>query len=1095
MEDKIKQEIEGFASRILRSYFCESDVEFLISTFAPDIIWLGGGEKMKAEGREAVAECFRMGKDDLLPCDMYDECYVTQQLSEELYLCQGDSWIQTKSGIQMYFKEHQRVTFIFRKVDEILETTYIHNSVSYSDLKDEELFPVESAKRAYEELEQTLAQKEREIELMLSQLPGGMQICSMDKVFSTKWISTGLCRLLGYVDTAEYAKATGNCCKGFVCPDDYQTIFEQVNKSLRHGNSYYVEYRVQTKEKKTIWVADFGKRVIEDDGSELIYCFISDITERKRDELLIIEANREIGRKARFLSQLYDSVPCGILQFTTDSKHSIVSLNRMTWDFYGFDSEEAYRSEIKSPFQLVLDKDRQQIEKLVNGLVLGGGTVSYTRECKKTDGTSAWISTVMERIINADGCEVVQAVFTDITVTKNLQMVQEQERLIENRSLRTAIYNAYPLIVSVNLTKNTYNCFMEEGEALLPNAQGCFERLVNESIPLVYPSYRKEFADMFNRENILAKFAQGEREVYKEFKEIGIDGKYHWVSVHFIYVDNPVNDDVLAIELVKELDQQRAEKLRQEQLLRDALDSAKAANSAKSDFLCRMSHDIRTPMNAIIGMSTIGQLKLDDTVRVRDCFHKIDTSSRYLLSLINDILDMSKIETGKMVLSQEKFDFIELIGEINSIIFPQTEERGLSYEIHHGEPIDRYYEGDALRLKQILMNLLSNALKFTPPGGKITIDIREEKRTNGYAYLKFMVCDTGIGMAEGFMERIFKPFEQEQLDNARNNIGSGLGLSIVYNLVHMMGGAVSVDSKKDEGSQFTVTLPFKLVDYDVNAEEVRKSKELLQGLEVLVADDDQLVGEQTAAILSEIGAQSVFVDSGTKAVEEVRVSLERGKLYDIAMIDWCMPDMDGIETTRRIRKLTGSDTMIIIISAYDWSDIEVEARVAGATCFIAKPFFQSAVRDTFIQLITNHQQDKLVKGKLYFTGQKVLLVEDNDLNLEIAKSLLEMHGLQVDTAVNGKIAVEKFAAAAEDYYFAVLMDVRMPVMDGMEATRMIRSLNRNDADTVPIIAMTANAFDEDKALALEAGVNSYLIKPLDIDVLLRELENIYKEKQ
>ena len=950
------KEIEAFAREILVQYFCDSDVEFLISTFADDIVWLGAGEMQKAEGKEAVAACFLAGKEDLMPCDMFNEVYEVRDLGGGSYLCEGISELRSRGGTQMLLRVQQRITFIFQEQQDGLKTIHIHNSVPFKAIQEGELFPVEAAREEYRKLESVLRKKEQ-------------------------------------------------------------------------------EYKQQ----------------------------------------------------ANFLTQLYNSVPCGILQFSTEPDHRVVNVNRMVWESYGFGSEEEYRARVKSPFELVTPQDQEWITGLVDGLVLDGDTVAYVRRSFRQDGQEMWISVVMGRIVNADGLEVIQAVFTDITDVKRMELEQERQQLIENRSLRAAICTAYPLIMSLNLTKDTYNCFIEDQELFTGERQGCYSELLDRFTPLVYPSYREDYNQYFRPEEVIRRFASGEREIYMELQQIGTDGQYHWVSIQLIYVENPFNGDVLAINLVKVLDAQRAEQARQEQLLRDALASAKAANSAKSDFLSRMSHDIRTPMNAIIGMSTIGQLKLGDTKSVHDCFKKIDTSSRYLLSLLNDILDMSKIETGKMELAQEYFDFTELIGEIDQIIYPQAREKKIQYEIYHEEPLEQYYIGDPLRVKQVLMNLLSNALKFTAADGNIQILIQEQKRTNGFSYVQFCVKDTGIGMSREFRSRIFQPFEQESSESARNNVGSGLGLSIVYNLIQLMGGTIEVESEKNKGTVFTVTVPLRLVEDDEQKEQQRKQQELLKGLDVLVVDDDPVVGCQCSAILKDAGANTVWMDSGYKAVEEVKRFLRDGRYYHIALIDWQMPDMDGVETARRIRHLVGPDTTIIMISAYDWSYIEEEARGAGVDYFIPKPLFRNSLYGAFVGAMEKNHPEEILVEKTDFNNCRILLAEDNELNREIAKTLLEMHGIKVETARDGQEALNLFAHNSQDYYSGVLMDIRMPVMNGLDATRSIRALKRVDAARIPILAMTANAFEEDKMTALEAGMTGYLVKPLDIEVVLEEL--------
>ena len=1093
-KEQICYKVEALARKILTSYFCDSDVECLINTLAPDVLWLGGGKNMRARGREAVAAAFR-NAGEMIAYDLTEEHYDTMDMGGGIYLCQGIGWITSKPGQQMYVRYHQRCTFIFRETSHGLETTYVHNSMSMrEDFGEGDLFPIQEARDGYERLKGILSERERQIELMLSQLPGGMLTCQADDDFTIEWVSDGLCDLLDYSDTNELYRASGGTVRGFVVPEDYDAMLVQTKAAMQRKDTYSTEYRVRKKDGGMLWVADFGKRVVSDQGTALIYCFISDISEKKAREQQIMESNQEVAQQAHFLTQLYNTVPCGILQFEPEPPYAIVSVNRMVWEFYGYKSEAAYRAAVLNPFQLVLEQDRAHIRSVADRLVLSGSPTTYTRESVRQNGTRVWINVVMERLLNANGQDVIQVVFTDVTNIHLLQQEREQAQLLENRLLQTAIQTAYPLIVSVNLTQDTYQCIVEKGrESTLP-ANGIYSKLVRETNEHLSSSFRQNYTATFDRQTVLRRFADGEKELYTEIQAKDVNGLEHWISLCLISVENPFGSDELCIMLVKVLDAQRAEQSRQEQLLRDALAAANAANHAKSDFLSRMSHDIRTPMNAIIGMSTIGQLKADDPQRIQDCFQKIDASSRYLLSLINDVLDMSKIETGKMTIERKPFDFSELIQELTTILYPQFAEHGIFFEITHEEPLDRIYVGDALRLNQVLMNLLSNALKFTRRDGRVSLHIKESSRTNGYSYLTFIISDTGIGMSKKFLERIFQPFEQEDSSLARNKVGSGLGLSIVHNLVQLMGGTVEISSVKDKGSTFTVSIPLGRVEDDQEVERRRKNASLMRGIEVLVVDDDKLVGEQSAAILAQIGAHTVWVNSGQKAVEEVRAVAAQGRHYDIAMIDWKMPDMDGIETTRRIRTIVGPETTIIVISAYDWRGIEDEAKAAGADSFISKPLFFSTICDTFSALRFGSQSPEQIVQANPLTGHRILLVEDNALNMEITKSILEIYGMEVIPAEDGQQAVDFFAAAPTNHFLAVLMDIRMPVMDGLAATQAIRRLDRPDASDVPILAMTANAFEEDRQQAFAVGMNGYIAKPIDVSVLTQELKRLIKNK-
>ncbi len=513
-------------------------------------------------------------------------------------------------------------------------------------------------------------------------------------------------------------------------------------------------------------------------------------------------------------------------------------------------------------------------------------------------------------------------------------------------------------------------------------------------------------------------------------------------------------------------------------VLHDALLSAQRANAAKRDFLSRMSHEIRTPMNTIIGMTTIGLRHIDDLSYVENCLKKITFSSSHLLSLINDILDMSKIEDNKLSISHELFDFKKLIESITSIVYPQTVDRNQNFELTINGLTQEMLIGDSLRVNQILLNLLSNAVKFTPKDGTIRLDITKLKTKNNQIILRFSVSDTGIGMSEEFLGRLFSPFEQADNSIAQKYGGTGLGMSICKNLVSLMNGTITVNSVLNEGTTIDVEIPFGITE-----QESIEHNDDLSELKVLVVDDDQNTCEHAMVLMEQIGINASWVCSGNEAIESVLNAHETGDDFDVCFIDWCMPDMDGVETARIIRNKLGPDTLIIIISSYDWSVIENDAREAGVNAFVSKPIFASTICNTLNSIIIP-KSAKTTKTRDYnFEGIKILLAEDNSINQEIAEILLNDIGLIVDSVENGKEALEKFENSATNEYALILMDIQMPILNGYDATSAIRKSSHERAKTIPIIAMTANAFNEDVVAAKEAGMNDHISKPIDVDLL------------
>ena len=526
------------------------------------------------------------------------------------------------------------------------------------------------------------------------------------------------------------------------------------------------------------------------------------------------------------------------------------------------------------------------------------------------------------------------------------------------------------------------------------------------------------------------------------------------------------------------------------QALSEAVHAAETANRAKSTFLSNMSHDIRTPMNAIIGFTTLAVSNIDNKEKVRDYLGKILASSNHLLSLINDVLDMSRIESGKIHLDETEVNLSDVLHDLKTIVSGQIFAKQLELYMDVMDVTDEDVYCDKTRLNQILLNLLSNAIKFTPAGGTVSMRVRQlAGKVHGCGQYEFRVKDNGIGMSPEFAQKIFEPFERERSSTVSQIQGTGLGMAITKNIVDMMGGAIKVQTAQGKGSEFIICLPMRTQAEHRPVEKITE----LEGLKALVVDDDFNTCDSVTRMLVKVGMRAEWTLSGKEAVLRARQSIEMGDVYHAYIIDWRMPDMNGIEVTRQIRSLN-DDTPIIILTAYDWSDIEVEAKAAGVTAFCSKPMFMSDLRETLMSALgqkqTDATQELLPEKNADFKDRHILLVEDNELNREIAVEILREYGFQVDTAENGAVAVEKVSTAAPGSYDLLLMDVQMPVMDGYTATRQIRALDDPVRANLPILAMTANAFDEDRRNALESGMTGFLSKPIVIGDLVKELRKI-----
>ena len=563
-----------------------------------------------------------------------------------------------------------------------------------------------------------------------------------------------------------------------------------------------------------------------------------------------------------------------------------------------------------------------------------------------------------------------------------------------------------------------------------------------------------------------------------------------WVRMTGTFTQEMIDGKQVSYTVITDVTEAVEQKQLQKQLedqaeqLKRALEAAESASRAKSDFLSRMSHDIRTPMNAIVGMTEIAAAHLDNPDKVHSCLKKIALSSQHLLGLINDVLDMSKIESGKMALRCESMLLPEVLENVIAIIQPMIKSRGQQFSIRLHNVVHERFTCDSLRLRQVFINILSNASKFTPEGGRITVDVEEAPQDRpGEARFRFTFSDTGMGIRPEFLAHIFDAFTRERDNRVDKTEGSGLGMAITQKIVEMMGGAVTVESEWGKGSTFTVMLPLR-----IEAQEPGEWR--FPGIRVLVADDDDVMCEYTVEMLRACGVEARWVNSGRAAVEQVSLAHERGEALDAVIVDWKMPGQDGVETVRQIRGRVGAGVPILIASAYDWTEIEAEALAAGANGFLPKPLFRSTLLQGLNRYVLGREEEQYLRSgerRYDFSGKTFLLAEDNLLNQEIAMELIGAAGAVLEPAADGVEAVERFAASPVGYYDLILMDIQMPRMDGYQATRIIRAMDRPDAARVPIFAMTADAFAEDEERCLAVGMNAHISKPIEINSIYAKL--------
>ena len=793
------------------------------------------------------------------------------------------------------------------------------------------------------------------------------------------------------------------------------------------------------------------------------------------------------------LSLVNEVLQSGLWYFDCDESGKIISVN---WShkfrqMLGYETEEEFPNKLEAWSELLHPEDKENTLRVLNESIADETNQTKYKvkyRLKMRDGEYQWFQANAEITRRLDGtARRIVGIF--VNVDKEVKATLHAEKLIRDNEVMDQLIQGMVKLVSrfavCDLVSDYYEFYFMKSD-IRYEPTGRYTDLIR-GISRRFKAIRetKTMEDLFGIDTIQRELKQNS-DIYR-FEYCTLDEK-RYKSAAIMPVEWKEDKVVKVIIIAQDITQEKMVELGSKQALQDAYEAADRANKAKTEFLANMSHDIRTPMNAIVGMTAIAGANIEDTDKVLECLGKITQSSRHLLGLINEVLDMSRIESGKVDLTDEEFNLSDLVDNLITMVQPDLMAHGHEFEVKIKDIEHEEVCGDSLRIQQIFTNIMSNAIKYTPDGGRIVFSIAERStQFHEIGCYEFTIEDNGVGMTPEFQKVLFDPFTRVDDKRTSRIQGTGLGMAITKNIVRMMNGHIEVESEPGKGSEFKVTIFLKL------RESEKECIEELIDLPVLVVDDDLDCCESAVDILREIGIKGEWVTSGEQAVECVVDRHERDEDFFAIIMDWKMPGMDGIETTRQIRKLVGNDVTIIVLSAYDISDIEMEARAAGVDGFIAKPLFRSRLTATLKHLVSEENEksarDYLSEIASYnYSDKRILLVEDNELNSEIAKEILGMTGVEVDTAENGKEALEKIETAPADYYNLVFMDIQMPVMNGYEATSAIRALGKPKGNKIPIIAMTANAFAEDVLMAKNVGMNEHIAKPLDMDKLSSVME-------
>ena len=808
-----------------------------------------------------------------------------------------------------------------------------------------------------------------------------------------------------------------------------------------------------------------------------------------------IQARRIIEEQTATIRLLTDLTKAGswVIRFSEEGRIASVQWGNGFRRLMGYTDQSDFPDEITLFLESIHPEDRDAFIRRMSEAIFDK-TVRQTERndlrFRRKDGSFRWYRTMGRIVRDTDGRPLeCKGVTIDITEAR------EHDALFNALQNEAASLNTiHEMLGSGKWTMD----FDESGAMVRVNWSDEFRRMLGYRGTEDFPDVLESWADLLHpddRDRVLSEYNEtimdysGKKTYDVEYRLLTKNRGYRWYRAVGKPTRRPDGSPITYIGVFIDITDQKdmmRQLAEQQESLSIALEQANQASRAKTAFLSSMSHEIRTPMNAIIGLDNIALNDASISDTTREYLEKIGQSAQHLLGIINDILDMSRIESGRMVIRSEEFSFAKALAQINTIISGQCKDKGITYDCRVNGKIDDCFIGDDMKLRQVLINILGNAVKFTPAGGTVSFIVEQAARLNGKTTLRFTISDTGIGMSEEYLPKLFQAFSQEDSSTTNRYGSTGLGMAITKSIVELMNGTIEVRSEKGKGTTFTVTVTLG----DCARRTIGEESDLLpHDLCVLVIDDDPIACEHAQLVLGHIGVNCEKALSGEEGLEMAKLRHARREPYDLILVDWRMPDMDGLETTRRIRAAVGSETPVIILTSFNWDEIADEAKVAGVDAFVSKPLFANTVMDEFRDAF-RRKNSRRVRETADLRGKRVLLAEDVTVNAEIMVMVLAMREMEVDHTENGRIAVERFAAHEEGYYDVILMDMRMPEMDGLEATRRIRAMKRRDAATIPIVALTANAFDEDVQRSMQAGLNAHLSKPVEPEALFHTLEEL-----